>query len=150
MEGKMEKINLNDKVTSIEENFRRASWKTKLKGREILSEFEITPPQFTALLTLNSNSNLTIGELSQKMYLACSTVTDLLDRMERNGLVTRVKDEKDRRVVRIRVLDKGTQIIEGVMENRRKYIFETLEGASDEMIHNVYEVMKMLNEKMDL
>lgn len=150
MEGKMEKINLNEKVISIEENFRRASWKTKLKGREILSEFEITPPQFTALLTLNSNSNLTIGELSQKMYLACSTVTDLLDRMERNGLVTRVKDEKDRRVVRIRVLDKGTQIIEGVMENRRKYIFETLDGVSDEMIHNVYEVMKMLNDKMDL
>jgi DNA-binding MarR family transcriptional regulator len=141
---------LNERVKGIEENFRKASWKTKLKGREILSEFDITPPQFTALLELNANDNLTIGELSTKMYLACSTVTDLLDRMERNELVTRVKDEKDRRVVRIRVLDKGNKVIEGVLDNRRQYIKENLDGLSDDMINSVFEVMKMLNEKMVL
>jgi len=145
----MEKHTLEEKVISIEENFRRASWIVKLKGREILGEFDITPPQFDALYTLFKNKNLTIGELSSKMYLACSTVTDLLDRMERNELVVRVKDEKDRRVVRIRVLEKGQNMIEGVLANRRKYISETLEGLSDEMFDKVFEVMKMLNEKMD-
>ncbi len=140
----------DEKVVGIEENFRRASWKIKLKGREILGDFDITPPQFNALLTLNKHENLTIGELSSKMYLACSTVTDLLDRMERNQLVLRVKDEKDRRVVRIKVLEKGHNMIEDVLENRRKYIAETLEGLSDNMIDSVYEVMKMLNEKMNL
>lgn len=84
------------------------------------------------------------------MFLACSTVTDLLDRMERNLLVERVKDEKDRRVVRIKVLEKGHNMIEDVLENRRKYIAETLEGLSDDMIDSVFEVMKMLNEKMSL
>jgi DNA-binding MarR family transcriptional regulator len=142
--------NSDEKVVGIEENFRRASWKIKLKGREILGDFDITPPQFNALLTLNKHENLTIGELSSKMYLACSTVTDLLDRMERNQLVLRVKDEKDRRVVRIKVLEKGHNMIEDVLENRRKYIAETLEGLSDNMIDSVYEVMKMLNEKMNL
>lgn len=146
----MNKEMLQEKVVGIEENFRRASWKTKLKGREILGDFNITPPQFTALYTLSKDENLTIGGLSQKMYLACSTVTDLLDRMERNELVVRVKDEKDRRVVRIKVLDKGHKMIEDVLENRRKYIAETLDGESDEMIEKVYEVMEMLNKKMDL
>lgn len=146
----MERKILDEKVKDIEENFRRASWKIKVKGREILGEFEITPPQFTALLTLNARDNLTIGELSSEMYLACSTVTDLLDRMERNELVARVKDEKDRRVVRIKVLEKGKNVINGVMENRRKYIDEILVGVSDEMIESVYEVMKMLNEAMEI
>lgn len=146
----MKKEILDEKVVGIEENFRRASWKIKLKGREILGDFDITPPQFNALYTLYKNENLTIGELSTKMYLACSTVTDLLDRMERNELVVRVKDVKDRRVVRIKVLQKGQEVIEGVLENRRKYIAETLEGLSDDMIDSVFEVMKMLNEKMDL
>jgi len=140
----------DEKVVGIEENFRRASWKIKLKGREILGDFDITPPQFNALLTLSKEENLTIGELSSKMYLACSTVTDLLDRMERNELVVRVKDEKDRRVVRIKVLEKGHNMIEGVLENRRKYITETLDGLSEDMIDSVFEVMKMLNEKMSL
>lgn len=141
---------IEERVVGIEENFRRASWKIKLKGREILEDFDITPPQFNALYTLHKYPNLTIGELSQRMYLACSTVTDLLDRMERNELVERVKDEKDRRVVRIKVLDKGRNMIDGVLENRRKYIAETLEGLSDEMINSVDEVMRMLNEKMNL
>lgn len=146
----MKKEILDDKVVGIEENFRRASWKIKLKGREILGDFDITPPQFNALYTLSKNENLTIGELSSKMFLACSTVTDLLDRMERNELVERVKDEKDRRVVRIKVLEKGHNMIEDVLENRRKYIAETLDGLSDDMIDSVFEVMKMLNEKMSL
>lgn len=146
----MKKDILDDKVVGIEENFRRAAWKIKLKGREILGDFDITPPQFDALYTLHKNENLTIGELSTKMYLACSTVTDLLDRMERNELVARVKDEKDRRVVRIKVLEKGRNMIEDVLENRRKYIAGTLEGLSDEMINSVDEVMAMLNEKMSL
>lgn len=146
----MDEIIFNEKVQSIEKNFRRASWKTKLKGREILSEFDITPPQFNALLELNSNENITIGELSSKMYLACSTVTDLLDRMERNQLVVRVKDEKDRRVVRIKMLDKGHTVIEGVLENRRCYIRDNLDGLSDDMIDSIYEVMELLKEKMDV
>lgn len=62
----MKKDILDDKVVGIEENFRRASWKIKLKGREILGDFDITPPQFNALYTLSKNENLTIGELSSK------------------------------------------------------------------------------------
>lgn len=138
----------DEKIVGIEENFRYAAWKIKLKGREILGDFDITPPQFNALLTLSKHEKLTIGELSSKMFLACSTVTDLLDRMERNELVVRMKDEKDRRVVRIKVLDKGHNMIEGVLENRRKYIRETLDGLSEEMVDSVFEVMKLLNEKM--
>ena len=92
--------------------------KKDLKGREILSDFNITIPQFTALQILINNQGMTIGELSQKMALACSTITDLIDRMERNGLVIRKKDENDKRVVRIEVLSKGHEIVDKVLEKR--------------------------------
>jgi DNA-binding MarR family transcriptional regulator len=59
----------------------------KRKGRDILNHFPITPPQFTSLLWLNQEGDMTIGELSQKMYLACSTMTDLIYRMEKSGVV---------------------------------------------------------------
>ena len=123
---------------------------SKKKGREILSSLDITPPQFTALYTLSKEKDLTIGELSSRMHLACSTVTDLLDRMERNKLVVRVKDEKDRRVVRVKVLDKGCDMIQGVLDSRRKYLAGILSEVSDDMIDNVYEVMEMLNSIMKL
>lgn len=97
---------MNERTIRIEENLRRVCYKIKKKGREILNDVDITPPQFEALQYLRKQDNLTIGELSSQMYLACSTVTDLLDRMERNELVKRVKDENDRRIVRIVVLQR--------------------------------------------
>lgn len=75
----------NERFVEIEFLLRKISVIVKRKGREILSHFPITPPQFTALLLLRDEGDLTIGELSQKMYLACSTMTDLIDRMEKTG-----------------------------------------------------------------
>ena len=71
----------------------------KQKGRKILSNYTITPPQFIALQWLFEHGDMTIGDLSNKMFLAFSTTTDLVDRMEKNKLVKRVRDEQDRRVV---------------------------------------------------
>lgn len=146
----MDKELINEEIISIEENLRMICWKVKKKGREILSEVEITPPQFNALLYLIKDGDLTIGELSQKMFLACSTVTDLLDRMERNGLVKRVKDEKDRRIVRIQVLDKGRKVKESVLLRRRLFLKEIFVDYDDEQIKSLDEDFKRLNDTMTI
>jgi DNA-binding MarR family transcriptional regulator len=75
---------------------------------------------------------MTIGELSQKMYLACSTTTDLIDRMEKSELVERVKDPSDRRVVRIHLLPEGERIIQEVIVKRQEYVSELLGAFSEE------------------
>lgn len=138
------------RVVNIEENLRQVCGKVKNKGREILSDYDITPPQFNALLTLIKHDGLTIGELSNKMYLACSTVTDLLDRMERNELVIRVKDEKDRRIVRIEVLDKGNDLIEKILNTRRLYLASVLSECKSDKLDELVENIKLLNSLMPL
>ncbi|MGN7176575.1 MarR family transcriptional regulator [Paenibacillus sp. FSL R5-0490] len=121
---------INDVVADIEKDLRYISGIIKQKGREILSDFTITPPQFVALQWLFEEGDMTIGELSNKMYLACSTTTDLVDRMEKNSLVKRVKDPNDRRVVRIHLLDEGERIIEEVIKKRQEYLKEVLKNSS--------------------
>lgn len=141
---------MNERTVRIEENLRRVCYKIKKKGREILNDVEITPPQFDALQYLIHEENLTIGELSTKMFLACSTVTDLLDRMERNELVKRVKDENDRRIVRIVVLDKGHDLIKGVMANRINYIESIISELDESVINAIDESFRIFNEKVAL
>lgn len=109
-------------VADIEKLLRKIDYIIRIKGREILSDLSITSPQFTALQILINNGNMTIGELSQKMSLACSTITDLIDRMEKTQLVIRKKDDKDKRVVRVEVLPKGFDILEQVLDKRRNYL----------------------------
>jgi DNA-binding MarR family transcriptional regulator len=116
------KTTVDRHVVEIEDLLRNVSTMLKKRGRDILSQFEITPPQFEALLVLREYGELTMGELCAKMFLACSTATDLIDRMERNGLIERARDTADRRVIRLKVLPKGAKVIDDVLDARRNYL----------------------------
>ncbi|MBT9152633.1 MAG: putative HTH-type transcriptional regulator YusO [Firmicutes bacterium] len=135
-------------VEDVERLLRTVGQIIKKRGREILSDFEITPPQFDALLILIQNGVLTIGELGEKMYLACSTATDLVDRMERNGLVMRERDALDRRVIRLRVLDRGHQMLAEVMAARKRYLSEVLVKVSPEENRAMIVALTHLSELM--
>ena len=82
------------------------------------------------------------------MYLAFSTTTDLIDRMERNLLVERVKDPNDRRVVRIHLLDEGKRIIDEVIKKRQAYLMEVLKDFSLEEIKLLRNNLTKLHQEM--
>lgn len=137
----------NQTVADLEKALRHISGIIKQKGREILSDYHITPPQFIALQWLWENGDLTIGELSNKMFLACSTTTDLIDRMEKSELVVRVKDPKDRRVVRIHLLEEGERIIEEVIHKRQHYLANMLiDFEEDEIVTLQKSLLKLQHE----
>lgn len=140
----MEDKNLCENVASIERYLRKIDYIIRLKGREILNDFNITVPQFTALQILINNGELTIGELSQKMALACSTITDLIDRMEKSELVARKKDKKDKRVVRIEVLSIGHEIVQKVLEKRIEFLETKMSGLTDKEKANLNEGLESL------
>lgn len=141
-------------VKEIDKLIRRVSFVIKCRGRDILDDFDITPPQFNALLLLAEYGDMTIGELGNKMYLASSTATDLIDRMERNGLVERVRDSSDRRVVRLHMLEKGKEMIQKVLESRKRYLEKILVRVSAQeqedlvrALQSIYDLMKDEYEK---
>ena len=137
-----------ENVEDIERYLRKVDYIIRRKGREILSDFNITGPQFTALQILIHNGTMTIGDLSQKMDLACSTITDLVDRMEKTNLVVRKKDEKDRRVVKVEVLEKGHDILTQVMKKRIDYLDGKLSGCNYDDKRNLKIGLEALHEAM--
>ncbi|MEW9108007.1 MarR family winged helix-turn-helix transcriptional regulator [Cytobacillus gottheilii] len=139
---------VNDVVANIEKDLRYIAGIVKQKGREILSNYTITPPQFIALQWLLEDGDMTIGELSNKMFLAFSTTTDLVDRMEKSELVKRVKDPNDRRVVRIHLLEEGERIIEEVIRKRQAYLLDLLNHYSDEEVMQLSKNLNRLHQDM--
>ncbi|WP_390621681.1 MarR family winged helix-turn-helix transcriptional regulator [Oceanobacillus massiliensis] len=143
-----------ESINKMEKRLRYISGIIKQNGRKILNNYPITSPQFVALQWLLEEGDLTIGELSNKISLAFSTTTDLVDRMERNELVERVRDTNDRRVVRIHLLDKGKIIIREVIKKRQEYLGEVLSRFSDEekdslnhLLDFLYDEMKLVDDK---
>src|SRR5690625_7641731 len=70
--------------------------------------------------------------------------------MEENEIVKRVRDSKDRRIVRIHVLDEGKSIIKEVIKKRQEYLGEVLEGFSIEEVAVLNEYLLLLHTQMKI
>lgn len=135
-------------VARMEKELRYVTAIIKHNGRKILKNYTITPPQFVALQWLFEHGDMTIGDLSNKMFLAFSTTTDLVDRMENNHLVKRVRDNKDRRVVRIQLLAEGERVIEEVIDKRRHYLNSVLSDFDEAEVQQLSQLLSKLHQEM--
>ncbi len=84
------------------------------EGRRITKELarkaELTGPQLAVIKGLEQIGKLSLTELSERIRAQNSTVTGIIDRMEREGLVVRERSTEDRRVIQIRLTEKGAAI----------------------------------------
>lgn len=135
-------------VEQIEKYLRFVAAAVRRRGRVLLQEYGITPPQFDALIVLSNDGDLTIGELSGRLYLAYSTTTDLVDRLERAGFVLRNRDLSDRRVVRVILLETGRDVIEAVLDARRHYLDHILADVDLDTRHNILLALERLHLNM--
>ena len=143
-----EQENLTQQIAQMEKDLRYIASIIKEQGRKILKNYTITPPQFSALQWLLEHGDMTIGDLSNRMFLAFSTTTDLVDRMENSQLVKRVRDEKDRRVIRVHLLPEGIRIIEEVIQKRQEYLQDVLVNYSAQEIQQFSGLLAKLHEEM--
>jgi MarR family transcriptional regulator, temperature-dependent positive regulator of motility len=84
----------------------KLSKELKMKMEDQLSP-TITEGQLHVLELLNQQSCMKPSDFIEYLETTPAAVTTLLDRMERGGLIKRVRDEKDRRIVWVHVTDKG-------------------------------------------
>jgi len=82
--------------------------------KEMARRADLTGPQLTVVKMLEQIGDLSLSELSERIRAQNSTVTGIIDRMEREGLVTRERSREDRRVVFIRLTNKGKKLAEDV------------------------------------
>lgn len=90
---------------------RRVIRATDLHSRHLVKTTGLTTPQILLLQTIRDKGNVTIGELASEMSLSQATVTSILDRLEKRGLVYRQRSEDDRRKVHARLTDQAVDTL---------------------------------------
>lgn len=78
--------------------------------KELARRADLTGPQLTVLKILEGVGDLSLSDLSERIRAQNSTVTGIIDRMEREGLVVRARSTEDRRVIRIKLTERGAKI----------------------------------------
>jgi len=75
-----------------------------------LDPMGLTYPQYLVMLLLWEEDGRSVNELGQPLHLDSGTLTPLLKRMEKAGFVTRQRDTKDERVIRIHLTEQGRSL----------------------------------------
>ncbi|ENT03150.1 MarR family winged helix-turn-helix transcriptional regulator [Brucella sp. 63/311] len=78
----------------------------------ILAPLDLTYPQFLVMLFLWERDDCTVSEIGVRLNLDSGTLTPLLKRLEAAGRITRRRDPRDERQVRITLTDEGRKLRE--------------------------------------
>lgn len=110
------------------------------------SQFGLTGPQLTVLKLLESFGDLSFSSLSERIRAQNSTVTGIIDRMEREGYVRRERSTTDRRVIFIRLTEKGARLARFIqvepMEIFRNALLDLSQGDLRELLRILTKLQK--------
>ena len=97
-------------ISEIMQSLRRIFKAIQDYSHEVSEKFGITGPQLWALKTISQNESLSLSDLGKRMYLHPSTITGVIDRLEKKRYVTRIRDQVDRRVIYVQLTAEGKRL----------------------------------------
>lgn len=112
-----------------------------------LCKHDITPSQYAVLSYLwQRGCGASSKQIAEVLYLENSTISGVLDRMQKKDLIVRVTNEEDRREVRIMLTEKGKQLEEPVTKIIDEVNMEVLKCFSDEEVAVLKNNLKIIAE----
>ena len=98
---------------------------------DCIAPMGVTPAQWQVLVVLWETDGLTQKELSQRVAVETATLSRTVDRMERDGLVTRDRSATDRRQVHVRLTEYGAGLWRDLVPEAEANQDRALKGISD-------------------
>jgi len=116
----------------------------------ILTEFDLTFARFEALMLLNfsSRGSLPLGKIGDRLQVHRTSVTNLIDGLERSGYVRRLAHESDRRTTLAEITPRGREVATAATELLNEARFGTDSLQADEL-ETIYELLRGFREHAD-
>ncbi|NRB67706.1 MAG: MarR family transcriptional regulator [Vibrio sp.] len=120
-----------------------------LHSKRLSKESGLTGPQLILMRSIRELGEVTIRELSNHTNMSQATATTILDRLERQELVTRVRSVQDKRKVHAHLTEKGIAVLEQApMPLQQNFInkFQRLEEWEQSLLlSSVQRISSMMN-----
>ncbi|MGC4376852.1 MarR family transcriptional regulator [Fictibacillus sp. Mic-4] len=135
-----------ERVDQITEMFFRFKNKVIAQKHEE-SSYKMTPAKYHMLKVVYEKGKCMVVDISRKLELTSGATTINLNRLEEDGLIVRLRDKNDRRIVWIELSEKGKNLIEQVIKNRNTFWTRLLSPLTEEEKEQfVYLTEKITNE----
>jgi MarR family transcriptional regulator, organic hydroperoxide resistance regulator len=119
-----------DPVLHLTTRLREIAHALSVHSKYIQENYQITVPQLICLREIHKRGLLPLGALTQFLFLSNSTVTGIVDRLEKRGFVQRVRQSRDRRQIHVRLTPEGTAFIENAPDPLRELFVARLKAMA--------------------
>ncbi|PAB58322.1 MarR family transcriptional regulator [Anaeromicrobium sediminis] len=111
-------------------------------------KYGTTNTKFNVLVILSKGpeEGMMLSEIGEKMVVTKANMTGLIDRLEKDGLVERVRDLQDRRKIRAVLTTNGRKFVEDLVEKYSIWI-KTFMDDYDEETEQLFSLMKLIQER---
>jgi len=120
-----------------------------LHSKKLSKEYGLTGPQLILMRAIQEMGNVTIKELSNQTNVSQATTTTIIDRLELNGYVQRIRSVADRRKVHANLTEKGQELLNNApppLQDNFVKKFQNLEAWEQSLLlSSMQRVSAMMN-----
>jgi len=120
-----------------------------LDSQKMSRQFGLTGPQSVVVRLLLNNGSMSSAALSRLMYVTPSNMTGIIDRLEKKGLVERVRKEGDRRIALIVLTENGKEMSKNVPDPIEKKLIKQLTDLENEHVQILAMAMTQILNLID-
>jgi len=136
-------------VRDIIYQIRRLMQAGELFTKELNKTYQVSAPQLHCLLALHENGPLPPSQIARHIMVKSSTVTGIIDRLEQKGLVARLRNSPDRRVITIQLTEAGKELAQNAPPPIQHKIVDGIrklpEGEIKQIILSLSKLTHMLD-----
>ena len=110
-----------------------------------LGKEHLTVPQLDIITCLTRTKELPLSELADRLLVTGGNVTGIIDRLERDGYVYRVRDKNDRRVVRALLTEKGFNLYKSFLPRYKEVMQRINAGLTAPERKQLQRLLKKLS-----
>jgi DNA-binding MarR family transcriptional regulator len=137
-------------VRDIIYQIRRLMQAGELFTKELNKTYQVSAPQLHCLLALSENGPLPSSQIARHIMVKSSTVTGIIDRLEQKGLVARLRNSPDRRVITIQLTEAGKELAQNAPPPIQHKIVDGLKKLPEGEIKKIITSLSKLTQMLDV
>ena len=140
---------MNELTDEVLVALRRIIRATDLHSRRLGKDTGLTTPQLVVMNAIEKHGDQTLAEIGRQVSLSQATVTNILNRLEANGLVTRKRSQQDKRRVDVFLTAKGVSLRESAPQPLQEEFVERFSELAGWEQHQIVAALMRVATMMD-
>jgi len=140
----------SDHTKQIIFSIRRLIQASELYTKELNKKYQVSAAQLNCILTLYEYGPLPPSKIANHMMVKSSTVTGVVDRLEKKGLAERMRNSPDRRVINIQLTEAGKKLAKNAPPPIQQKIIDGLKQTENAKKEQIVRSLNVLTDMLDI